>query len=559
MSNGNTNRSTATTGGAILVALVTVGVLLPFANKAFHIDDTLFLAVARQIRAEPLFPYDFPYSWEYDANRHEMPMWEINQNPPLNSYFLAAITLVAGLSEIAHHAAYLVFSVGCALFMYRLATHFCGSPILATLAAVLSPAFLVSACSVMCDVPQLFFWLWAIDATVRAADRDSPRRLWIVGVAASLAAMTKYFGIALMPLLAVYWVARQRRLSWPMLWLALPIVPLTVWGMMGVEQAGIFHPLRAASFAAQVKKPLHDVISILPFLGGTAVWPLLLIPAGKWLPRWARLLFLTLFVGMFAFVWIEFTEYQRDIYVYSAMTLGGAFMIALAAASWRARPDADTLLLALWLFGTIVFSAFVNWTVNTRVVLPAIFPAAVLTVRWIESLPNPRIPRDLFRLALAPTAIVALVVAKADYDFANAPRTFVREQVAPLARPGAPLLFVGHWGLQHYLERLGAQYYDYVGNPPPVGTLLVHPVEETNPYGTVELIRSLLPLTPISFGLYDNNVGIHTMQNTAHAGFYASVFGPLPYNLSRDPYTARFAVSRVRAVPADDAAAAPAQ
>ena len=34
---------------------------LPFANKAFHIDDDAYLGMARQIAADPWRPYSFPW------------------------------------------------------------------------------------------------------------------------------------------------------------------------------------------------------------------------------------------------------------------------------------------------------------------------------------------------------------------------------------------------------------------------------------------------------------------------------------------------------------------
>ena len=46
-----------------LAAAVTLLVLLPFAGKAFHIDDTLFLKAARQIRVHPLDFYGFSANW----------------------------------------------------------------------------------------------------------------------------------------------------------------------------------------------------------------------------------------------------------------------------------------------------------------------------------------------------------------------------------------------------------------------------------------------------------------------------------------------------------------
>ena len=46
-----------------MIAGVTFGLLLPFVTKAFHIDDTLFLWIARHIQTDPLDFYGFRANW----------------------------------------------------------------------------------------------------------------------------------------------------------------------------------------------------------------------------------------------------------------------------------------------------------------------------------------------------------------------------------------------------------------------------------------------------------------------------------------------------------------
>ena len=63
----------------VTVAVVTA--LAPFLNKAFHIDDPLFLWMAQQISTHPADPYAFAVNW-YTTTE---PMFSIMQNPPLSS------------------------------------------------------------------------------------------------------------------------------------------------------------------------------------------------------------------------------------------------------------------------------------------------------------------------------------------------------------------------------------------------------------------------------------------------------------------------------------------
>src|SRR5262245_18721382 len=77
---------------ALVCALVAVLVLTPFFNAAFHIDDTLFLRLAEQIRSHPFATYDFEYNWNHEPQS----FWEVTQNPPLDGYLLAAAEFVVG-------------------------------------------------------------------------------------------------------------------------------------------------------------------------------------------------------------------------------------------------------------------------------------------------------------------------------------------------------------------------------------------------------------------------------------------------------------------------------
>jgi hypothetical protein len=64
---------------------------------------------------------------------------------------------------------------------YRLARHCCDHPMLAALAALFTPVFLVSSLTVMCDVLMLAFWVWAVVWWVEGMERDDFGRLAVSG------------------------------------------------------------------------------------------------------------------------------------------------------------------------------------------------------------------------------------------------------------------------------------------------------------------------------------------------------------------------------------------
>jgi 4-amino-4-deoxy-L-arabinose transferase-like glycosyltransferase len=150
-------------------------------------------------------------------------MSEITKNPPLACYYVAAIGSIAGWSERALHLGFLLPALALVLGTYRLSIRFTRSPLIATAAALLTPGVLVSASSVMCDVMMLAFWIWSAVLWMEGLDEGNHSYLIAASLLLTLAALTKYFGLCLLPLLLVYSVARKRRLGFWVLYFLIPI------------------------------------------------------------------------------------------------------------------------------------------------------------------------------------------------------------------------------------------------------------------------------------------------------------------------------------------------
>src|SRR5205823_5408444 len=209
----------STTRDAFFAVIAVIAALAPFFNKAFHIDDPLFLWMAQWVSQHPADPYGVSVNWYVSA----MPMFSIMQNPPLNAYYMALAASLLGWSELAMHGAFLVPAVVAVLGTFFLAQRLSGSPLPGALLMLFTPVFLISATTVMCDVWLLALWIWSVNCWLRGLERRSHWLLLLASLLAAAAALTKYIGISLVPLLAVYTVARERRLPSRLLFLLLPI------------------------------------------------------------------------------------------------------------------------------------------------------------------------------------------------------------------------------------------------------------------------------------------------------------------------------------------------
>src|ERR1700722_9208660 len=137
------------------LALLTLACLLPFCAEAFHIDDPLFIWAGRQILNHPFDPFGFKVLWFQTA----LPMAQVTNNPPLGCYYLAAAAGLFGFSEAALHLAFALPAMVVVVATYFLARSLTKRPVVAALAALFAPGFLVSGTSVMCDMPAAALWM----------------------------------------------------------------------------------------------------------------------------------------------------------------------------------------------------------------------------------------------------------------------------------------------------------------------------------------------------------------------------------------------------------------
>jgi 4-amino-4-deoxy-L-arabinose transferase-like glycosyltransferase len=527
----------------LLLAVAVLACLVPFSGKAFNVDDTLFIYVARQIIQHPLDPFGFKVNWFLDA----VPIAHETKNPPLASYYIAAAAGFVGWSERALHFAFLLPALAVILGTYRLAQRLTNSPLLAAAATLLTPAFLVSANSVMCDTMMLALWLWAIIFWIEGLQPEKPHYLAISAILITLCALTKYFGMALIPLLAAYSLARQRPLgSWAW-YLLLPILALTgyqrwtkaVYGLRMISEAAHMSTgVRQTRQSSALAKALVD----LSFIGGCTLPALTLAPM-----VWPRKKLLAVCVasaiagflisrgriGLGEMLW-PFDFYRHWFLVGVQLTLfiaAGFSVLMLAAADAWKRKDADSLLLMLWVGGTFIFTGFLNWAINARSVLPLIPAAGILLARRVDMrrATSLRWRPAMLAIPLAVAGAASIWLTWADTELANSARTAATLIEQKTWNHPGTIWFTGHWGFQYYMESFGARAVA-VDDPP----------QRRGDFIAMARNDRLFEMRPEFVGSCDviqipMRLGITTIQRELGSGFYSSDLGPLPFAIGPVP------------------------
>lgn len=555
--------------------------LLPFLGKAFHVDDPSFLWAARALSQDPWRPWSYVSVWAGSA----LPLHVHVNHPPGNAYLVWLGTLLFGESELGLHALFLGVALAAVLAIHAAARALTARPGLATLAAVASPAFLVTATGLMSDVPFLATWTAAVALWMRgqrrlaSADAGERRRAsrTLAGAAlmAALCGFVRYNGIALVPLLAAYGVAARRRVSRELGWLVLPVLAFALYQVVFAIQYGHVAILTGATYAAEVKGNLGAsaaslALVALIYLGGSLASLAILAPlawSGRALAGSAAGALAA--GGVFASglgVKLGLPAAGADraaLVAQSALfAAAGALALALALADLRRRRSAESLLLLLWVLGTFAFASLLNWTVNVRSLLPAAPALAILLARRVggegeDAVAGAEAPlwsrggapaaRPLLAptparqaVALAAALALALAVAAVDVAFANRARDGARQAAERARSEGRALFFAGRWGFQWYLEQEGAKPLDYAGTHIPAGAFVAQP----------DWARDLAP-PPMHFSDVETLAlgrprWLATISHELAANFYAHAgYGPLPFAFGRaTPGTVRLLEAR---------------
>jgi 4-amino-4-deoxy-L-arabinose transferase-like glycosyltransferase len=525
---------------ALLLACV-LGVLALFLDKAYTIDDPLFLWLARQIQTNPLDFFAFEVNWYGTA----VPMVEVTKNPPLGGYYIAVAAALVGFGERALHAAFLLPAAAASVATYALARRLCGRPLEASLVGLLTPVFLVSSTNVMCDTLMLAFWCGAVACWIAGFDR---RRAGFHAAAAALVALavlTKYFGAALVPLLLVYGAIRERRLGAWAAWLLVPLAAMGAFEIATRSLYGVGLLSDAAHYATSFEEVAPQGYSAqllegLAFAGGCLLPALFFAPL-LW-TRWgtggglfviAAAVLLTdghtrPLVGE-SFAHYQWPEWALVAQI-AALAVGGVSVLALAVSDvWRRR-DPESWLVALWVVGTLGFAVALNWVNNGRSNLPVAPILGIAIARRLEfrvEAGQRASPARRWMVA-APGVALALAVTWADFRWSNDVRETAVHIVDRYGQGDDRVHFYGHWGFQWYMQELGATPINTRGATAAAGDNIVRPddnvfVGRPDPE-TATRVQVIARPSPRF---------VRTVGRLTGAAFYASNMGSLPFVFGR--------------------------
>jgi len=503
--------------------ILSAACLLPYLNKAFTIDDPVFLLQAQQIRKAPLHPMALDICWLEDTV-----CGPVAQNMPGNalmSYCLVPFASLAHPEWLVHLMQILVLWCGVAATV-SLAFRF-GFGTFAACAAGLfvaaAPPVLAMASTAMPEMLAMFLGVIGIERLVAWKEDGKVFNGIVSALALGLAPEARVHLVLLWPIAAVL-LRDDARIFDVWSWISLPKrrwIPLIASVLVSVAAFTLTHEpgigLRPPHMYLRPGNAFYNLVSYMNY------W-ILAMPLGLgWLVlgnrrvRWLLPIGLgPLLFALFMRVWAP--HHPRVAWTALSEGVGAVVLMEVLFWSFRSRDQGDQWhrACALWLLIPLVALPYVQLPV--KYLVPCA-PAAALLIADL-------LPAFRWRMAalcgiVAAGAIFASIVLYTDAQFAEMGREAAARLIAPRVATGHRVWVSSQWGFYWYALKAGAQELRGDDVPAP-GDYLAR--------GEMEGYPSTLGRLPPAILVGTLTVGGRrgrTMSLKYHAGLYSNGWGDL--------------------------------
>lgn len=448
-------------------------------TKAVHIDDTVYLEMARHIRSDPLHPMSGQINWSNTAE----PIYSINQ-PPFMCYLYALTMSVFGDSEIALHFLLSLFSLGAIYLFFILARQFAPqNRLILTATFCLGPVFIPGQ-NLMMDIPVVALWLTFFVLVFNKKIKPLFRYIF-AAVILSIAFLIKYTSLILMPIL--FFDILQKR-DWRFLWTGcVPVIILFGWSLFNIYDYGGIHILGRPVSPPNLMRLGYGLTDWLVCVGAVCPFSIILIP-----PRRDRLAWLgLLLLAAAAFLFIIYNSnnfnlgrptswraifggifFGNGVLLFASTLYYGARNCIVAYREKRQNEKSCHIIFLAWLLGAMAFIVLFAPFVAVRHIL-IVVPVVLLILNIGVFV---RMAKKWLVIGMLATVFLGVTLGISDWIYADTYRVQAKKIGEKLrTKRENTIWYLGHWGWQWYASREGLKLYDYKLAKLKVGDILVVP------------------------------------------------------------------------------------
>ncbi len=526
-----------------LWAALCFGLLIGLVNvaKPVHVDDALYLNIARRIVTHPLDPFGGILNWQQIPE----PTYNVSISPPLLSYWFAMVMIVAGENIPLLHLSMIPWLLLACWGVFRLGERWANAGLLTVLLVIGGPAVVVGL-NLMLDVPLLACMCASVEFLARIETTRTPVRM--LALASAFAAIGVGIKMPALALVPVFLVASLTTRRWgPALAALGPLLALVCWQTISRSIYGTSQVNAGLSFLAKLQTSLlpqtiERILTMMVILATT--FPLWL--ATPWRSRRAIGQALIAGLATATAAWLLRSTPMNRLTEVTPAFLGAVFLgtFSVAAIVWPGRPWTlksfdPRLWLAAWIVSgaavVILFGPFVA----VRSFLPIHPPLAIWLIGGFDPV-RPRRAALWFTVAL--TLLLSILLAATDLHWASCYPRAVREIAARFGGSNRPIDFLGHWGWQYYAERAGFRPWDARRIDAPAGTIVVIPYRADKQWINPMVVSRFRPVDEITISR--SALRFTTWNRESGFRFYGGDFGQLPWGFSNEP-TERFSIYEI--------------
>jgi hypothetical protein len=514
---------------AIPGVLVAVLVLVPFRDKAFTIDDHVFMFLAEHATVEPLRPTGFEMVWGDVPGRMHL------ASGPVMAWLLVPSVLAGGAEWVAHGVqlallALAVFgTVALGLRLGLAAPWAMGAGFL--LAS--TPAALAMAGTAMPDVPAMALGVIGIERLVAWRQERRAHQAVLAVLFLGLAPLARPHLVLLLGIGGLLLAApsasatpRFRLLDWLPL-AAAPVLTAAI--ALAVRDP---HPAAAGIVAATASVSSTAIARIAPNAIAFPIhWVLALPLAIPWIllrprsvaARWPA--FAVAAGGALLVLPVK----ARSLVLASLVGIGVAVLWDVGVDAWRRR-DLTRLALGLWLL--VALAALPYPHLPAKYLLASAPAAAILVAHQLGVAERAR-ARALLGVVCAAGIALGIAILRADAAFAGLGRRAAAELIAPNVAAGHRVWFAGHWGFQWYAEKAGGRPLTLTAPHPVAGDLVVTSRNSEPGRAILAMLAERYPRKTHLARIEASEPGGRIMDRKLRAGFYSQDWGYLPWAWGR--------------------------
>jgi len=497
--------------------ILSTACLTPYLNKAFTIDDPVYMFQAQQILKTPLHPMALDICWTEDGECG--PVGNQMVGNVLMSYYLVPAANRLSPERFAHLLQIVALWCGIvATVSLACAFGFCSfAACAAGLLVAATPPALAMASTAMPEILAMSLGVIGIERLVHWKSRGRVVDSIMSALALGLAPMARVHLVLLWPVAALLlrddtrifdvgsWIALPKRRWLPLVGAALTLavaIALTHEPGGGVKPPHMY--LRPQSLYHNLQAYLTYWILAMPLGLGWLVlrnrrlrfW---LLPIALGLP-----ILWKLWVAHYPVTW-------------TTVSAGVGAFILMDIFLWSSQ-SGDQRRVACFLWLMLPVAALPYFHLPVKYLVPCA-PAAALLIADI-------LPEFRWRMAalfglVAAGTVFGTMVLRADYRFAEMGREAARRLIAPKVADGHRVWFSSQWGLYWYALKAGGQVLRTNDVPAP-GDYLARGEMEGWPTTLKRLPPSVEEETFIVGG-----PGGRTMSQKDGAGLYTNLFGDL--------------------------------